>query len=69
MAAPNCALKVYATPTNDEPHSSVVRPTLEEKSFELKPYLLSMVQQNQFPSSPTDDPNLHMFILLNFVTQ
>jgi len=33
-------------------------------NFELKPALISMVQQSQFGSSPMEDPNLHLSVFL-----
>ena len=41
--------------------SSVVRqPTIEANNFELKPALITMVQQHQFIRHPSEDPNEHM---------
>ena len=36
------------------------RPTIEANNFELKPALIIMVQQHQFPRHPSEDPNEHM---------
>jgi len=41
-----------------------MRPTMEAINFELKQYLVSMMQQNQFFDVPTDDPNPHLAIFL-----
>ncbi|MCI06860.1 hypothetical protein A2U01_0027921 [Trifolium medium] len=60
------SLKDYATPTVVEPHSSIARPAVEANHFELKPSLLSMIQQNQFYGSITDDPNLHLSVFLEY---
>ncbi|XP_058761643.1 uncharacterized protein LOC131635058 [Vicia villosa] len=38
----------------------------EANKFELKPSLLQAVQQNQFSGSPTDDPNLHLFMFVQY---
>ena len=48
MANNNRPLKDYAVPSEEEPHSSIVSPTVEARNFELKPALLQIVQQNQF---------------------
>ena len=40
--------------------SAVRQPTVEANNFELKPALISMVQQNQFTGHPTEDPNEHL---------
>lgn len=39
-------LKDYAIPTEEEPHCSIVHPPIVTNNFELKPSLISMVQQN-----------------------
>ena len=41
-------------------YSAVKQPTVEANNFELKPALISMVQQNQFTGHPTEDPNEHL---------
>ena len=33
---------------------------MEANSFELKPALITMVQQNQFTGHPSEDPNEHL---------
>ena len=65
MAAPR-PLKSYAIPSQDEPHNSIAAPAIEANNFELKPSLLSAVQQNQFSGNPTDDPNLHLSVFLQY---
>ena len=50
----NRAHKEYATPSA-EPSAVIVHPNVEANNFELKSSLLSMVQQNQFSDSPTED--------------
>ena len=41
-------------------YSAVRQPAVEANNFELKPALITMVQQNQFTSHPTEDPNEHL---------
>ena len=53
-------LKEYAIPSINEPRAIIVYPTVEGDDFKIKPALLSLVQQNQFSGSPTEDPNLHI---------
>ena len=36
------------------------KPTIEAKNFELKPVLITMVQQHQYTRHPSEDPNNHM---------
>ncbi|CAJ2652102.1 unnamed protein product [Trifolium pratense] len=62
----NRPLKSYAIPSQAEPHNSIAAPAIEANNFELKPSLLSAVQQNQFSGNPTDDPNLHLSIFLQY---
>ena len=47
-------------PVIQEEYSAVGQPTIEAKNFELKPALITMVQQNQFTGHSTEDPNEHM---------
>ena len=39
---------------------AVRQPAIDANNFELKPALITMVQQNQFTGHPTDDPNEHL---------
>ena len=36
------------------------QPPIEANNFELKPALITMVQQHQFTGHPSDDPNEHL---------
>ena len=47
-------------PIIQEEYSAVRQPTIEENNFELKPGLITMVQQHQFTCNPSKDPNEHM---------
>ncbi|KAK2368342.1 hypothetical protein QL285_081543 [Trifolium repens] len=60
------SLRSYAIPLQVEPHNSIAAPAIEANNFELKPSLLQAVQQNQFSGNPTDDPNLHLSIFLQY---
>ena len=62
----NRPLKDFVVPSQDEPHSSIVTPTIQANNFELKPSLLQIVQQNQFSGNPTEDPNLHLSVFVQF---
>ena len=42
----------------------ITRQPLTTNNFELKPNLISMVQQSQFGSIPMDDPNFHLSVFL-----
>ena len=39
---------------------AVRQPAIDADNFELKPALITMVQQNQFTGHPTADPNEHL---------
>ena len=39
---------------------AVTQPAIDANNFELKPSLITMVQQNQFTGHPTEDPNEHL---------
>ena len=41
-------------------YSAVRQPAIEANNFELKPALITMVQQHQFTGHPSKDPNEHM---------
>ena len=45
-------------------YSTVRQPTIEANNFELKPTLITMVQQHQFNGHPSEDPNEHMGIFM-----
>ena len=36
------------------------QPVIEANNFEIKPRLITMVQQNQFTGHSSEDPNEHM---------
>ena len=47
-------------PVIQEEYSLVRQPAIEANNFELKPALITMVQQHQFTGHPSEDPNEHM---------
>ena len=53
-------IKDFWRPVIQEEYSTVRQPAIEANNFELKPVLITMVQQNQFTGHPTEDPNEHM---------
>jgi len=44
--------------------SSISRPNVDTNNFELKPALISLVQQSQFGSAPLEVSNLHPSVFL-----
>ena len=62
----NRTLKDFAMSNAQGLDSSITRPTVEANNFELKPTLLSIVQQDQFGGSPTENPNLHLSVFLEY---
>lgn len=59
-------LKDISVPFEDEPNPIVVNPAIQANNFELKPSLLQIVQHNHFSGSPTEDPNLHFYFLVQY---
>ena len=47
-------------PIIQEEYSAIRQPTVDANNFELKPALITMVQQHQFTGHPTEDPNKHL---------
>ena len=47
-------------PVIQDEYSIVKQPAIEADNFELKPTLITMVQQHQFTVHPSEDPNEHM---------
>ena len=43
-----------------EEYSAIRQPTVDANNFELKPALITMVQQHQFTGHPIEDPNEHL---------
>ena len=47
-------------PVIQDEYSAVRQPAIDANNFELKPALITMVQQKQFTGHPTEDPNEHL---------
>ena len=47
-------------PIIQDEYSAIRQPTVDANNFELKPALITMVQQHQFTGHPTKDPNEHL---------
>ena len=47
-------------PIIQEEYSTIRQPTVDANNFELKPSLITMVQQHQFTGHPTEDINEHL---------
>ena len=47
-------------PIIQEEYYAIRQPTVDANNFELKPALITMVQQHQFIGHPTEDPNKHL---------
>ena len=41
-------------------YSTVRQPAIKANNFQLKPTLITMVQQHQYTRHPSEDPNEHM---------
>jgi hypothetical protein len=49
-----------ATPNNDYIRAPITQPTIEAKNYEIKPNYLSLVEQNQFRGSTSEDAGFHL---------
>ena len=47
-------------PISQDEYSAIRQPAIDANNFELKPVLITMVQQHQFTGHPTEDPNEHL---------
>ena len=47
-------------PSIQDEYSAIRQPAIEANNLELKPTLITMVQQHQFTGHPFEDPNEHM---------
>ena len=63
-AAQRRTLWDYVTSGVHSQTPSITIPPVETHNFELKPALISMVQQSQFGGLPMEDPNLHLSVFL-----
>ena len=55
-----CTMEDFLRPIIQEEYSAIRQPTADANNFELKPTLITVVQQHQFTSHPTEDPNEHL---------
>ena len=53
-------MEEFWRPIIQEEYSAVRQPLIGASNFELKPALITMVQQHQFTSHPSEDPNEHL---------
>ena len=53
-------MEEFWRPIIQEEYSIVRQPPIEANNFELKPALITMVQQHQFTGHPSEDPNEHL---------
>lgn len=58
-------LNYYVTPTEEEPQYNIVHLPIATNNFELKPYLIGMVQQNQFFGLPSENSGFHLSIFVH----
>ena len=50
----------FCRPIIQDEYSAIRQPAVDANNFELKPALITMVQQQQFTGHPTEDPNEHL---------
>ena len=53
-------MEEFWRPIIQEEYSVVRQPPIEANNFELKPALITMVQQHQFTGHASEDPNEHL---------
>ena len=53
-------MKDFWRPIIQEEYSAIRQPTVDVNNFELKPALITMVQQHQFTGHLIEDPNEHL---------
>ena len=56
----NNTMEDFWRPIIQEEYSAVWQPAIQANNFELKPALITMVQQNQFTGHSSEDPNEHL---------
>ena len=58
---PTKSLRDYVVPQVDSVHSSIVRLTIQENTFEIKLAIIQIIQTSvQFGGISNDDPNAHI---------
>ena len=50
----------FATPSNNFMHEPIAQPDVAATEYEIKPNLVSMVQQDQFGGSASEDADMHL---------
>ena len=53
-------MEEFWRPIIQEEYSAVRQIPIEVNNFELKPTLITMVQQHRFTGHPSEDPNKHL---------
>ena len=53
-------MEEFWRPIIREEYSTMRQPPIEANNFDLKPVLITMVQQHQFTGHPSEDPNEHL---------
>ena len=53
-------MEEFWRPIIQEEYSAVRQRSIEANNFELRPPLITMAQQHQFISHPSEDPNEHL---------
>ena len=51
----------FATPSNKFMHELIAQPDVAAAEYEIKPNLVSMVQQDQFGGSASKDVGMHLY--------
>ncbi|KAA3467201.1 oligopeptide transporter 4-like [Gossypium australe] len=61
MAHNETTLRDYVLPNLEMVQGSIIRPAITSNSFEIKPTMIQMIQNNlQFRGTMAEDPNYHL---------
>ena len=50
----------FATPNDDYLRAPITQPAVKAENYEIKPNFLTLVQQNQFGGSASEDAGMHL---------
>lgn len=63
---PQLLLRDLWIPNHHSSGAAVIQPTIPANNFELKPTLITMVQQSRFGGSALEDPHEHIITFLEY---
>ena len=57
----------YATPNDDYLRAPITQPAVTAENYEIKPHFLTLVQQNQFGGSASEDAGITSMLSRKYV--